>query len=120
MVALFTKKQRDAHTSTKCCVHKIRKWVGGPCNRMESDLTDLDPDYEFNRESFLNNVNKIMNIKYFNRIEQFMIRLYRNNLYLGYKTGNKTSPPVCHVCYNHRESRVELLLNCKLPAKFFN
>ena len=58
-----------------------------------------------------------MNIKYFNRIKQFMIRLYRNNLFLGHKTGNKTSPPACYERNNHRESRAELLLNCKITSK---
>ena len=46
-----------------------------------------------------------------------MISLYRNNLYLGYKSGNKTSPTVCYARNNHRESRVELLLNCDITSK---
>ena len=50
-------------------------------------------------------------------MKPFMIRLYQNNLYLGYKTGNKTTPPVCYTCCNHRESRVELLLNCNITSK---
>ena len=84
---------------------------------MECDLTDLDPDYEFNTESFFNNVNRLMNIRYFNRIKQFMIRLYRNNLYSRNKYGNKTSPNTCYACNNHRESRVELLVNCNITNK---
>ena len=80
---------------------------------MESDLTNLDPSYDFDRENF-KNVKKIMSIKYFNRMKQFMIRLYRNILFVGHnhKNKNSISPSKCYACDNHRESRVELMLNC--------
>ena len=55
---------------------------------MERDLTDFDPNYLFERDNFFANVKKIMNLNFFNRIKQFMIRLYRNNLYLGNKSKN--------------------------------
>ena len=60
-----------------------------------------------------------MKLKYFNRIKQFMIRLYRNNLFLGHnfeKKDNNTQVK-CHVCNSHKESRVELLLNCSTINK---
>ena len=57
--------------------HDKKDGWDGPCNRMEYDLTNFDPDYEFDRDSFFSNVAKIMEIKYFNRNKQFMIRLYR-------------------------------------------
>ena len=86
---------------------------------MENELTDLDPNYDFDRDKFLNNVKKIMSIRYFNRIKQFMIRLYRNNVYLGnnYKNKNSIAPSKCYTCDNHRESRVEIMLNCNTTSK---
>ena len=76
------------------------------CNKMENDLADFDPEYEFDRDSFFNNVTMIMSIKYFNRIKQFMIRLYRNNLFLGHSLGKTPSRTKCFACDKHRESRV--------------
>ena len=58
------------------------------CRSMEWDLTDFDPNYIFDRDKFFSTVQKIINLNYFNRIEQFMIRLFRNSLFLGNKTKN--------------------------------
>ena len=81
---------------------------------MESDLTDLDdldPNNDFDREKFLNNVKKIMSIRYFNRIKQFMIRLCRNNLYLGhnYENKNNISPSIMLNC-NTTSKLVQLMI----------
>ena len=73
---VYRKAKGCSHFYKMLCAHDKKDGWEGPCNRMENDLTDLDPDYEFNREGFFSNINKIMNIKYFNRIKQFMIRLY--------------------------------------------
>ena len=48
--------------------HDKKDGWDGPCNRMENDLTNFDPDYEFDRDSFFNNFTKIMGIKYFNSL----------------------------------------------------
>ena len=72
-----------SHFYKMLSTHDRKDGWDGPCNKMEIDLTNFDPDYEFDRENFFNNVNKIMSIIYFNRIKQFMIRLYRNNLFFG-------------------------------------
>ena len=53
------------------------------CRSMEQDLTDFDPNYIFDRDEFFSAVKKIINLNYFNRIKRFMIRLFRNNLFLG-------------------------------------
>ena len=73
----------------------------------------------YNTSLYIVTVRHIMNIKYFNRIKQFMIRLYRNNLFLGhnYKNKNSITPANCYACNNHRESRVELMLNCGTTNK---
>ena len=87
-IGVFNIYGRIVHKKAKGCSHfyellsthdRSDGWES-PCNKMESDLTNLDPSYDFDRESFFNNVKKIMSIKYFNRIKQFMIRLYRNDL----------------------------------------
>ena len=85
------------HKKAKGCSHfykllsahnKNDGWEA-PCNGMERDLEDFDPDYDFDREMFVEYTKKIMNLKYFNRIKQFMIRLFCNNLFLGNKSANK-------------------------------
>ena len=52
------------------------------CRGMEIDLIDFGPSYCFEPETFYTNVKKIVNLNFFNHIKQFMIRLYRNNLFL--------------------------------------
>ena len=75
-------------------------------------MINLDPEYDFDRECFFKNVKSIMDIRYFNKIKQFMIRLYRNNLFLGHNYENKdnNTQVSCHVCNTHKESRVELFI----------
>ena len=48
-----------------------------------------------------------------------MIRLYRNNLFLdhNYENKNNISSSKCYACDNHRESTVELILNCNTTNK---
>ena len=84
------------------------------CRGMERDLLDFDPNYNFEPQTFYENVKKIMDLDYFNRIKQFMLRLYRNNFFLGNK-GKKTDRNdivKCFLCGNHIENRMETLLNC--------
>ena len=59
-------------------------------------------------------VERIMSLNYFNRIKQFMIRLFQNNLYLGNKSNNKQKSVItnCFTCGNHPENCVEVMLNC--------
>ena len=46
-----------------------------------------------------------------------MIRLYRNNLFLGHTLGKESSRTMCYACEKHRESRVELMFNCSITNK---
>ena len=48
-----------------------------------------------------------------------MIRLYRNNLFLGNKSLNKIPDMIikCYACNEHPEYRTELLLNCSMTNK---
>ena len=81
---------------------------------MERDLLDCDPSYHFDSETFYGNVKKIVNLNFFNRIKQFMIRLYRNNLFLGDKGKKVQKNEIvnCFLCGLHPENRMETLLNC--------
>ena len=47
------------------------------CRGMERDLLDFDPHFNFNPQTFYENVKKVLNLNYFNRIKQFMLRLYK-------------------------------------------
>ena len=55
-----------------------------------------------------------MSLNYFNRIKQFMIRLFQNDLYLGNKSNNKQKKRNNKLfgCGNHPENSVEVMLNC--------
>ena len=80
---------------------------------MERDLNDFDPKYIFEKEEFFQMVKKIMSLNFFNRIKQFMIRVFWNNLYLGDKSNKQTNVvQKCFSCGNHTENRVEVMLNC--------
>ena len=60
-----------------------------------------------------------MTLNYFNRIKRFMIRLLRNNLFLGNKATNKIQDTIikCYACNSHPESRTELHLNYPMTNK---
>ena len=82
---------------------------------MKRELTEFDPNYEHDREAFMKNVKQKLNLGVFNRIKQFMLRLYRNNLFWG-KRANKTDNPDiqrCFLCNLHVENRSEIYLNCE-------
>ena len=81
---------------------------------MERDLVDFDPNYIFESEQFFLNVKIIMNLNFFNRIKLFMIRLFRNNLFLGDKASKKMKNITqnCNACGSHPETHVELMMNC--------
>ena len=93
----FNAYGRIVHKKTKGCssfyrllnFDKRKNGWDKACRGMERDLSDFDPNYCFDSEAFYTNVKKIVNLNYFNRIKQFMLRMYRNNLYLGVK-GKKT------------------------------
>ena len=56
-----------------------------------------------------------MNLNFFNRKKQFMVRLHRNNLFFGGKgksVQEKKGIISCFACGNHPEYQVETLLNC--------
>ena len=81
---------------------------------MEHDLTDFDPNYIFDRDEFFLMVKKIMSLDFCNRIKQFMIRLFKNNLFWGNKSKNMQKGAIlnCFACGNHLENCVEFMLNC--------
>ena len=114
------KKEKGCSTFYKLLDYESKKDGWDNASRgMERDLTDFDPNYVFEIDEFYSNVKKIMNLNFFNRIKQFMIRLYRNNLFLGDKTknGQKNGITTCFACDNHPENRVETLLNCSRSNK---
>ena len=67
---------------------------------------------------FLYNIKSIMSLKYFHRIKQFMIRLYRNNIFFGNKGSGKNlvNTGICYACSGHPELRKELLSVEKLTT----
>ena len=64
------------------CVNDKNNGWENPCKSMERDLKSIDQNYTFDRNKFFNNNKISMSLKYFNRVKQFMIRLYRNNLFV--------------------------------------
>ena len=96
-----------------CVNNKSDGWEN-PCKSMEIDLKNVDQNYTFERNEFFNNIKLIMSLKYFNRIKQFMMRLFRNNLFLASKSTNKMQNTILksYACGNHPESRTKLMLNC--------
>ena len=66
-------------------LHDKKDGWDAACCSMERDLSEFDPSYIFEKDDFFQMVKKIMSLNFFNRIKQFMIRLFRNNLCLGEK-----------------------------------
>ena len=115
MEGSFIKSLGTVQIFTSCFVLREKKdgWEAA-FRGMERDLLKFDPNNNFDSQTFYENVKKILNLKYFNRIKQFMLRLYRNNLFLGNKGKKSDSNEIfkCFSCRNHIENRMETLLNC--------
>ena len=52
------KKQNVVNISIDFCVQMMRSMVA-PCNGMKRDLTEFNPNYYFDQESFFDNVKKM-------------------------------------------------------------
>ena len=48
-----------SHFYKLLCAHDKKDGWDSPCYKMENDLTNLDPNYEFDRECFFNNEHKV-------------------------------------------------------------
>ena len=81
--------------------------------KLEAELTEFDDGLEYDGDEFM----KIMS--FLNRLKQFMLKLLRNNLYLGKRAIKikNCEESMCFLCKNHRESRVLLLLGCETVKK---
>ena len=86
---VYKKEKGCSHFYKFLCANDKNDGLAAPCNGMERDLTEFNPSYNFERKTFFENLGRIMSLSYFNRIKHFMIRLYRNNLFLGNKSSNK-------------------------------
>ena len=78
-------------------------------------MADLKNDLHYENNDYMRFVKEILKMPYLNRLKQFLLRLLRNNLFLGKRIGKNLSPEEskCYICGEHKESRVLLLLGCK-------
>ena len=87
--------------------------------KLEAELTEFDDELEYDKNEFMNSVMEVIRMPFLNRLKQFMLRLLRNNLFLGKKACKIKNPEesLCFLCNNHRESRVLLFRGCETVKK---
>ena len=83
--------------------------------KLLSEMTDFKNDLHYENDDYMRFVKEILKMPYLNRLKQFLLRLLKNNLFLGKRIGKNLSPEEskCYICGEHKESRVLLLLGCK-------
>ena len=60
--------------------------------KTRSGFYEADLEWEYDEESLVNIVIEILKTPYLNRLKQFMLRLLRNNLFLGKKAQKNRCP----------------------------
>ena len=102
---------------------KTDGWIT-PKNSIETDFINTDLNFNIDKDSFYESIKDILKIKHFNKIKEFVIRLYRNNLYLNTRSykWNKEKSNLCSNCKNKLETRIHIFQACStikdLPAFF--
>ena len=93
-------------------------WDQANC-KLEAELTKFNDQLEYDTADFMKIVMQIIKMPFLNRLKQFMMKLLRNNMYLG-KRACKVKNPEESLCYrrnDHRESRLLLFLGCDIVKK---
>ena len=87
--------------------------------KLEAELAEFDDGLEYDVDEFMKIVMEIIEMPFLNRLKHFMLKLLRNNLYLGKRALKIKNPEesMCFLCNNHRESRVLLFLGCEIVKK---
>ena len=82
-------------------------------------MANFKNDVHYENDDYMRFVKEILKMPYLNRLKQFLLRLLRNNLFLGKRTGKNINPEEskCYICGEHKESRVLLFLGCKSVQK---
>ena len=68
---------------------------------------------------FMKIVKQVIKMPFLNGLKQFMLKLLRNNLYLGTRAYKVKNPEVnlCYLCNDHRENQPSLFLGCEMFKK---
>ena len=67
---------------------------------MEKDFINIDSNFSIDEDVFHESIKDSLRIKCFNKIKEFAIRLYRNNLYLNTRSckWNQEKNNLCSNC----------------------
>ena len=87
--------------------------------KLEAELSEFYGQLEYDTADFMKIVMQIIKMPFLNRLKQFMLKLLRNNLYLGKRAYKVKNPEVslCYLCNDHRENRSSLFLGCDMVKK---
>ena len=98
----------------------MNRWTNA-CNSLERDALDTSPPVDLDNKLFEGEIKKTMKLCYFNKLKQFMVRLYRNNLFLNknaekWKNGDSDK---CWTCNKDHETCFHLFLSCEKTTDIF-
>ena len=87
--------------------------------KLEAELTEFDHGLKYDKNELMKIVLEIIKKPFLNRLKQFMLKLLRNNLYLGKRAIKikNSEESLCFLCNNHKESRVLLFFGCETVKK---
>ena len=81
-------------------------WDQANC-KLEAELSEFNDQLEYDTADFMKIVMQIIKMPFLNRLKQFMLKLLRNNLYLGKRACKVKNPEesLCYLCNDHREKK---------------
>ena len=96
-----------------CANYKSDGWTT-PELKLIAEMTSYLDNINYENDNYMKYVKQILRMPYLNRLQQFLLRLMRNNLLLGNRAKNikNAYDDYCYICKDHRETRTELFLGC--------
>ena len=85
-----------------------------PKNSTENDFMSIDTNFNIDKDLFSDSIRDILKIRYFNKLKEFAIHLYRNNLYLNTRSckWDNDRDNLCLNCRNELETKIHLFQTC--------
>ena len=96
--AFFYKLVNSSRTKYDC-------WLT-PKNSMERDFMSIDLSFNIDKDMFYDSIRDILRIRYFNKLKEFIICFYRNNLYLNTRSC-KWDNEKSNLCLNCKDDELE-------------
>ena len=90
--------------------------------KLENEAYNEGMNWECDEFEILTIVKQVYKTPYLNRLKQFFLCLFRNNLYIGKKNqdANGLDPYLCIIFPKHPEKHMPILFSCEVVKELMN